>query len=113
VNLLIGRRVLWIGGIRKFLPTSDAYIKYLLKSAILNSEHLKKIDVICLDDDNNARNRYDNFIDFNYYRFANRNVSDLFEDLYDMESKGKRQKKEDFVPHQLEAVHEKLMFESY
>jgi hypothetical protein len=30
------------------LPESDAYIKYLLKAAVINSPHLKKIDVVCL-----------------------------------------------------------------
>jgi hypothetical protein len=56
------------------LPIADSYIKYLLKSAITSSEHLKKIDVICIDPDGSVKKRYDDFIDFNYYRFANRNI---------------------------------------
>lgn len=56
------------------LPTSDIYIQYLLKSAILESQHLKSIDVICLDNDDNIKKRYDNFINFNFYRFRNKNI---------------------------------------
>jgi len=56
------------------LPTVDAYVKYLLKSGVLVSKHLKRIDVICLDRSGSVRSRYDEFIDFNYYRFANADV---------------------------------------
>lgn len=59
------------------LPTADAYVKYLLKSAVTKAPHLKAIDVLCLD--NNAgvvRSRFDEFIPFSYYRFSNANVID-------------------------------------
>jgi len=56
------------------LPSSDAYIQYLLKSAIIKSHHLKRIDVICLDKDGSVKQRYDEFIDFKYYQFVNEDV---------------------------------------
>src|SRR5205823_3247496 len=31
------------------LPLADAYVKYLLKAAIIHCERLKTIDVLCLD----------------------------------------------------------------
>jgi hypothetical protein len=62
------------------LPTADAYIKYLLKAAIIRCEHLKSIDVLCLDGDHSVRKRYDEFICFPKYRFVSRNVSDYLDD---------------------------------
>jgi hypothetical protein len=58
------------------LPTHDAYIPFLLKAAVLNASNLKNIDVLCIDDDQqNVKKRYDRFVRFYDYRFANRNVS--------------------------------------
>ena len=55
------------------LPTADAYVKYLLKSAVIRSEHLKTVDVLCLDDERSTvKQRYDEFMAFTYYRFINR-----------------------------------------
>jgi SIR2-like domain len=56
------------------LPITDTYVKYLLKSAVVQNEHLKMIDVICLDPDGSVKARYDDFISFQYYRFFNRNA---------------------------------------
>jgi hypothetical protein len=53
------------------LPISDAYIKYLLKAAVMNAPHLKTIDVIIKDQTGEIKQRYDEFICFNYYRFLN------------------------------------------
>lgn len=54
------------------LPESDAYMKYFLKIALQNIEHLKNIDVVCLDDNyGSVKKRYDNFIRFHKYRFVN------------------------------------------
>lgn len=61
------------------LPVSDSYIKYLLKASILNSSHLKTIDVITLDFEGNVKKRYDEFIEFNYYQFRNRDINEYFE----------------------------------
>jgi len=58
------------------LPTADAYVKYLLKSAVTKAPHLKAIDVISLDDDGTVKRRYDEFMSFTYYRFVDKNVRD-------------------------------------
>jgi hypothetical protein len=46
------------------LPSSDAYIRYLFKASILRSEHLKHIDILCLDPDGSVRRRFAEFITF-------------------------------------------------
>ena len=56
------------------LPSSDSYVRYLLKSAVLDSSHLKSIDVICLDPSGEVRERYDEFIVFRDYRFLDRPI---------------------------------------
>lgn len=63
------------------LPSSDSYLKYLLKSSIDSSTHLKGIDVICLDNDGSVKERYDDFFKFNYYRFSNKSVNEYVEGL--------------------------------
>ncbi len=61
------------------LPVADAYIKYLLKSAVVTSPHLKQIDIICRDGDGSTRNRYQNFISFKYARFISADIYDYLE----------------------------------
>jgi hypothetical protein len=56
------------------LATADAYVKYLIKSAITKEPHIKKIDVICRDPDGSVKARFDDFIKFVNYRFANGTV---------------------------------------
>lgn len=52
------------------LPQSDTYVRYLLASAALESPHLKKIDVICLDDpENSVRRRFQSLISYYRLRF--------------------------------------------
>lgn len=58
------------------LPIADSYIKFLLKSAVVKAEHLKSIDVICQDKDGAVKKRFDEFIEFDYYRFANASVEE-------------------------------------
>lgn len=61
------------------LPIADAYLKYLFKSSILRSTHLKSIDVLTLDSDGSTKSRYDDFIEFNFYRFASANTMDYLQ----------------------------------
>jgi len=62
------------------LPTTDAYIKYLLRAAAIESPHLKKIDVLCRDDrKGSVRARYEEFIDFPNFRFVNGDVKEYLE----------------------------------
>jgi hypothetical protein len=56
------------------LPITDAYIKYLLKSAVIDSTNLKRIDVLCLDPTGHVSHRYKDFINFKFFRFASRSV---------------------------------------
>jgi SIR2-like protein len=63
------------------LPTSDAYVKYLLKSAVLKSPHLKKIDVLCKDSDKSVRSRYDDFVSFRDYRFVNADTVEYLQNI--------------------------------
>ncbi len=63
------------------LPITDSYITYLLKLSMLKNQHLKSIDVMCLDQAGEVKNRYDNFITFNNYRFFNVDVLDYFRAL--------------------------------
>jgi hypothetical protein len=61
------------------LPVADAYIRYLLKSAVVTSPHLKQIDVICRDGDGSTRSRYRDFISFKYARYTDADVHDYLE----------------------------------
>jgi hypothetical protein len=60
------------------LPVADSYIKYLLKAAVINTPHLKSLDVICLDNDGLTKSRYDEFFQFTNYRFKNGSITDYF-----------------------------------
>lgn len=69
------------------LPPLDSYVKYLLKSAVLRSSHLKCIDVICLDQDEGVKARFDDFIKFKYYRFKNCNIIEYLKHNFDLHHK--------------------------
>lgn len=57
------------------LPIADSYIKYLLKAAIIDCDHLKSIDILCLDDSiKTVEDRYNEFISFPNCRFKNESV---------------------------------------
>lgn len=64
------------------LPTSDSYVRYLLKSAVLSAEHIKSIDIICLDPDGEVKRRYDEFMAFGRYRFKNADISTYLKDNF-------------------------------
>ena len=52
------------------MPSTDSYIKYLLKAAIGQRRELNKIDVICREDkDRTVRNRYFDFLKTDNVRF--------------------------------------------
>lgn len=93
------------------LPNADAYIKYLIKSAVVQTKHLKSIDVICLDSDGSVKRRYDEFIKFTYYRFANMDTSVYLKELYDSTKNFRTSmvSRNLFQMNQLEQVHESFM----
>ena len=92
------------------LPIADSYIKFLLKSAVVKTEHLKSIDVICLDKDDSVKKRFDDFFEFDYYRFANASVTDYLSPLSELYS-GVRQIDASVRMNDLEIVHNKFMLE--
>lgn len=61
------------------LPLADSYLKYLLKSSVLNSERLKSVDVICSDYNGSVRKRYEEFFNIPNFRFANCSFMELQE----------------------------------
>ncbi|GAA0387397.1 SIR2 family protein [Paenibacillus motobuensis] len=63
------------------LPLSDSYMKYMFKSSLLESPHLKSIDVITLDPTGEVKKRYDDFIDFNYYNFKDGDIRQYLDNL--------------------------------
>jgi hypothetical protein len=92
------------------LPTSDSYLKYLLKAAVIDTPHLKSIDVITLDKDNEAKDRYDEFFEFTNYKFKNASVTDYFHELETIIKRAKPISKGQSVSCDvLEEAHEKFM----
>ena len=53
-------------------------MRYLLKSAALESTHLKSIDVMCLDPDGSVEQRYREFVGLNRFRFMSVDATRLF-----------------------------------
>lgn len=60
------------------LPEADAYVRYLLKFSMLKSEHLKTVDVICLDAQGSVRSRYESFVALPTFRFSSVNLEKFF-----------------------------------
>jgi hypothetical protein len=89
------------------LPVADAYIKYLLKSAAVDSMALKRIDVICLDS-GGIQQRYFDFIHFKGRRFKNANISGYMQQVFDTSMDWGHYGTERHF-NQLEAVHEHFM----
>lgn len=62
------------------LPEADAYVKYLLKAAVMKAPHLKELDVLCLDDsDGSVQQRYEAFVDFPKYRFLSKSLTEYLD----------------------------------
>lgn len=59
------------------LPPSDAYFQYFLKTAILNNENLKKINVSCLDSTGIVKRNYENLFCYRNFEFYNENLKNL------------------------------------
>ena len=56
-------------------------MRYLLKAAVIESTHLKSIDVICLDPSGRVKKSYDDFICFNNYRFIGAGFEKYLQEL--------------------------------
>lgn len=90
------------------LPTTDNYISYLLKAAIMKSEHLKSIDVICLDCNGDVKTRYDTFVTFRDYRFYNADTVQYLSSVYNSPYKT-GQERDRRVSFDLEKAHHKFV----
>ncbi|RAK04008.1 SIR2-like protein [Halanaerobium saccharolyticum] len=94
------------------LPVTDSYIIYLLKSSILDCDHLKSIDVITLDKNKQTKSNYDQFIDFANYRFKNANIVDYFQMIKEVLTEGDLLARSDRYNYNfLERSHNKFMNE--
>jgi hypothetical protein len=63
-------------------PETDSHISYLFKSAIMENENLKYIDVLCLDDNaSSIKEKYRKKFTTNKLRFRNENISEYFNNI--------------------------------
>lgn len=86
------------------LPTSDSYVKYLLKAASLSAPHLKHIDVLCLDRTGEVKRRYDELVTFPRFRFVDAPVEQYFEALLNGSVHGFNPRGDDWYA-KLETIH--------
>ncbi|MCI0449281.1 MAG: SIR2 family protein [Chlorobi bacterium] len=92
------------------MPITDSYIKYLLRAAIIKSDHFKKIDVIILDDNGDAHKRYSDFIKAKNFRFKSRDVKDyLYFIKKNTGSFVNLERDEELIFNRLEDTHETFM----
>jgi hypothetical protein len=88
------------------LPEADAYVRYLLKIAAVRAEHLKGIDVICVDNEERmVESRYRSFIELPT-RFVSGDVG-LYLNRVSMACR--RLEKPNMLQVQLESAHEMFM----
>jgi hypothetical protein len=93
------------------LPIADSYIKYLIKSAVVKSKHLKSFDVICMDLDGSVKRRYQDFIKFAYWRFASSDTLNYLRMLHDItiDKSPNVMSGQPFRMNMLDQVHESFM----
>jgi len=53
------------------LPKTDMYIRHLFSTALVESNYLQKIDVMCIDGDGGTEARYNDMFCFPHYSFHN------------------------------------------
>lgn len=96
------------------LPETDAYVRYLLKSAIAQTLNLKSFDVICLDNENDEiRSRYSAFLRFPKFRFVSGVVENYLRTHTDKLWRGTTGKRGPLAPRRfLEDAHEVFMTKS-
>jgi hypothetical protein len=93
------------------LRTADAYVKYLLKAAVMDAPHLKSIDVICLDPSPETKKRYDEFIKFPNYRFITANIQSYLVEVYKKRNFSRADRR--LIFDQLETAHESFLGHHY
>ena len=83
-------------------PETDSHVSYLFKSAIIDNENLKKIDVICMDNNDYVKNKYLNKFCTEKLRFKNKNISDYLGYIYNY----KKNNRVNYSDDELEYIHE-------
>jgi hypothetical protein len=64
-------------------PNTDSHITYLFKSALIENNNLKNIDILCLDDEKSTvEAKYRNIFCTNKMKFKNENIENYFTGLY-------------------------------
>jgi len=53
------------------LPVGDGYVRHFLRAASIDSDHLRRIDVLCYDPAGDVAKRYESFVDRKLLRFRN------------------------------------------
>lgn len=86
------------------LPITDNNVRFLLKSAMLKNQTLKKIDVICLDKNGKVKSVYDDFFDFNYYDFRNNKIENYLSPVKEIKKTDNK-----IILKDLEKLHENFM----
>jgi hypothetical protein len=86
-------------------PDTDSHVSYLFKSALSENENLKKIDVICLDNNDYIKNKYTSKFCFENFRFKNAGV----EDYFGLISKAVSNNRINYAHDTLEYIHEHFM----
>ena len=97
------------------LPTTDSYIKYLLKSALIDIDipHLKQIDIICKSNNDNLKTHYNNFINWKNIRFVNKDFTFFLKALYESLKITDKNDNKHFASFTgIEEVHEQFMDEN-
>jgi hypothetical protein len=77
------------------LPVADSYIKYLLKSAIIDNKNFKSFDVICRDGSGDVAQRYAALLKFPLSRFVSGDLSDYAKRVSEYAGKDARSVRED------------------
>jgi hypothetical protein len=88
------------------LPVADAYVKYLLKAAVCQEQHVQKIDIISRDMDGSTERRFREFITFNYMRFHSGDIAEYLETNMKLTRKNGSNR---LVFDRLEDAHERFM----
>lgn len=91
------------------LPLADANVKYLLKSSVTESPHLKAIDVICWDADGGVKTRYKSFVEFRDFRFRSAKLEDYFGAIIEAIGEARKLPTNEMVFEHLEGAHSRFM----
>ncbi len=91
------------------LPVTDTHVRYLILAGLKHTEHLKSIDVICLDPDGAVEKRYRaSFGEYPKFRFVKADVSAYLKAIVSKRS-SRHEGATQFVSVDIEDMHERFM----